>query len=111
MAADERLGDLAALDKYGEPLPPEYEDQPRARITVTPQPPPDLGLPPLGGSVARQPLPDLPPLGGSVARQPLPADFAIPSAPEQPGIIERSLPKVYDPIQQQQQSVAKTTIG
>ena len=44
---------------------------------------------------------------GALARQDLPPEFSPPEAPPQPGIIERSLPKVYDPLQKQQQEVAK----
>lgn len=100
MAADtDVMGGLADLGYDIPPmqLPPEYEDQPRARITVTPQRP-------------AEELPPLPPTGGVVGRS-LPPSFFPPPAPEQPGIVERSLPKVYDPMQQQQQDVAKAAIN
>ncbi len=46
-----------------------------------------------------------PPLG-AVGKQ-LPPSFALPPQARQPGVIERNLPKVYDPLQQQQQEVFK----
>jgi hypothetical protein len=83
------MGDLLDPNQYGQaPL----------RITVGPRPQPvEDNAPPAWGN-------------GAVPRQ-LPPEFALPPEAERPGIVERSLPKVYTPEQQQQQDVAKAALN
>jgi hypothetical protein len=49
-------------------------------------------------------------LGSGVPKTPLPPEFT-PPAQETPSLVDRVLPKVYDPLQQQQQEIAKLAVG
>ena len=62
------------------------------------------------GMFARQEAYGLDNPWAATPKGPVPEAYQLP-APENPGIVERSLPKVYDPLQKQQQEVGKAAFG
>jgi len=98
--SDWYMGELAATDGYMPPDMPPDEERAPLRIEVRP-PTAEAAQPEL------PPMAPLQPTGGLLPKQ-VPGSFSPAAMPteERPSAFMRAMPKVYDPLQKQQQEVA-----